>query len=260
VDYREPVSIVNTTEFTGRVALITGAASGIGAAIAVHLAARGARVVAVDLSDAVHEFAAGLPAVSSGDHIAIAGDLRGDGVPEAVVAEAVEKAGTVDILVNSAGVALLNKALDLTRQQWDLTLDINLTASFLMAQAAGRVMTERGYGRIINLASQAAVIALDQHVAYTASKAAVVGITKVLASEWAASGVTVNAISPTVVETALGKVAWAGEAGEAMKKLIPVGRFAQPEEIASLVGYLASESAAMVTGANVLIDGGYSIV
>src|SRR5699024_2024222 len=108
--------------------------------------------------------------------------------------------------------------------------------SFLMSQAAGRHMTERGYGRIVNLASQGSVVGLDRHVAYCASKAAVVGMTRVLAREWAPSHVTVNAVSPTVVETELGKKAWAGAPGEAMKNAIPAGRFARPDEVASLVG------------------------
>jgi 2-deoxy-D-gluconate 3-dehydrogenase len=121
-------------------------------------------------------------------------------------------------------------------------------------------MIEAGYGRIINLASQAGVIGLDEHAAYAASKAAIIGLTRVLSKEWAPSGVTVNAISPTVVETPLGKAAWAGEKGERAKAEIPVGRFAQPSEIASLIGYLAGEDAAMVTGTNVLIDGGRTSV
>jgi 2-deoxy-D-gluconate 3-dehydrogenase len=166
----------------------------------------------------------------------------------------------VDILVNSAGVVLLDRALELSADSWDTTIAVNLTASFRMAQAAGRVMTSAGYGRIINLASQASVIALDQHVAYCASKAGIVGMTKVLAMEWARSGVTVNAVSPTVVETPLGKLAWAGERGDAMRERIPTGRFAQPGEVAALIAYLAGEDAGMVTGENILIDGGYSAV
>ena len=129
-----------------------------------------------------------------------------------------------------------------------------------MAQAAGKVMIEQSYGRIVNLASQASVVALDRHVAYCASKAAVVGMTKVLAAEWAAHGVTVNAVSPTVVETELGRKAWAGEVGDRMRERIPTGRFAQPREVASLIGYLAGESAGMITGENVVIDGGYSVI
>jgi 2-deoxy-D-gluconate 3-dehydrogenase len=177
-----------------------------------------------------------------------------------VISQAIAFAGTPTILVNSAGVALLDKAVDVPAGRWQATLDVNLSASFYMAQAAGRAMIEAGYGRIINLASQAGVIGLDEHAAYAASKAAIIGLTRVLSKEWAPSGVTVNAVSPTVVETPLGKAAWAGEKGERAKAEIPVGRFAQPSEIASLIGYLASEDAAMVTGTNVLIDGGRTSV
>ena len=153
----------------------------------------------------------------------------------------------------------MDKALDVSENAWDTTLDINLKASFFVAQACARHMIEQGGGRIVNLASQAAVIGLDRHVAYCASKAAVVGMTKVLAMEWAPHGINVNAVSPTIVETALGKKAWAGELGEKAKLQIPVGRFAQPEEIAGLVLYLVSDAAKMITGENVVIDGGYSI-
>ncbi len=145
-------------------------------------------------------------------------------------------------------------------ERWQATIDIILCGTFYIAQVAGRVMLEAGYGRIINLASQAAVIGLDQHAAYAASKAAIVGLTRVLALEWARQGVTVNAVSPTVVETPLGKAAWAGERGEKAKAEIPVGRFAQPEEVASLIAYLAGPEAAMMTGGNVLIDGGLTSV
>ena len=139
-------------------------------------------------------------------------------------------------------------------ERWQLTLDINLSGTFYMAQAAGRVMLEAGYGRVINLASQAAVVGFDQHGAYCASKAAVVGMTHVLSLEWARHGVTVNAVSPTVVETPLGKAAWAGEKGEKAKREIPVGRFAQPEEVAALIAFLAGDDAAMITGSNYLIN------
>lgn len=244
-------------QFAGRTALITGAAQGIGQATAAWFAAEGAAVVGVDRSETVQQAVQALP--GSGHHFIVA-DLCEAGAPASIVADAVSASGRIDILVNSAGMALLDAALDLSEDAWRKTLDLNLTATFLMSQAAGRVMTEQGYGRIVNLASQASVVSLDRHVAYCASKAAVVGMTKVLAAEWAASGVTVNAISPTVVETELGRKAWAGEAGRKMREQIPVGRFAQPEEIAALIGYLASEQAAMVTGENIVIDGGYTIV
>lgn len=187
-------------------------------------------------------------------------DLTETHAAQRVIETAVDGAGAVHILVNSAGVVQLASALDLSVEMWDTTIAVNLTASFRMAQAAGRVMTAAGYGRIINLASQASVIALDQHVAYCASKAGILGMTKVLAMEWARSGVTVNAVSPTVVETPLGMLAWAGERGDEMRERIPTGRFARPGEVAALIAYLAGDDAGMITGENILIDGGYSAV
>lgn len=241
----------------GRVAIVTGAASGIGLTVAHHLASRGATIVGIDRGDSVIELETTLP---NAGHRGIVADLTDTAAVTESVEEAVRRAGTPSILVNSAGVALLDSALDVTPERWDATLAINLRGSFFMAQAVGRHMVDAQYGRIINLASQAAVIGLDQHVAYSASKAGLLGMTRVLSREWARQGVTVNCVSPTVVETPLGKAAWAGERGEKAKEAIPVGRFAQPEEIAHLIGYLASEEAAMVTGENILIDGGYSSV
>ncbi|WP_264794781.1 GolD/DthD family dehydrogenase [Arthrobacter mangrovi] len=244
-------------EFRGKVAIITGAASGIGNSVARYFAERGARIVGVDLNDSVTAAMAELPGEG---HHGIAQDLTNEGAAQKVVDETVSVAGTVDILVNSAGVVMLDKALELSERMWETTISVNLSASFKMAQAAGRVMTDKGHGRIVNLASQASVIGLDQHVAYCASKAGVVGMTKVLSMEWAPQGVTVNAVSPTVVETPLGKLAWAGEKGDEMKKLIPVGRFAQPDEVAALIAFLAGDKAGMITGENILIDGGYSSI
>ncbi|AMN80169.1 MULTISPECIES: SDR family oxidoreductase [Pseudomonas] len=242
-------------DLTGRCAVITGGAAGIGLACASLLVERGARVVLLDRDPAVVEVAASLGT----GHLGLVADLRQLDSVQAAIDEAHAGLGRIDYLVNSAGVALLDKALDVSENAWDTTLDINLKASFFVAQACARHMIEQGGGRIVNLASQAAVIGLDRHVAYCASKAAVVGMTKVLAMEWAPHGINVNAVSPTIVETALGKKAWAGELGEKAKLQIPVGRFAQPEEIAGLVLYLVSDAAKMITGENVVIDGGYSI-
>lgn len=243
--------------FEGRIAVITGAASGIGATVAEHLAERGARIVGVDLNESVSSVLADLPGEG---HHGIVADLTDPTAASRVIAEAVEVVGTPHILVNSAGVALLDAAVDVPADRWQLTMDVNLSGTFYMAQAAGRVMLEAGYGRIINLASQAAVVGLDQHAAYCASKAAVVGLTHVLSLEWARQGVTINAVSPTVVETPLGKAAWAGERGEKAKAEIPVGRFAQPEEVAGLIGFLAGDGAAMISGSNYVMDGGFTTV
>ena len=243
--------------FSNDVAVVTGAASGIGLTVARHFAERGALVVGVDLGERVTELMAELPGKG---HHGIVQDLTADGAAADVIAEVVQVVGAPSILVNSAGIALLDPAVDVPPARWQATIDVNLSASFYMAQAAGSVMLDEGYGRIISLASQAAVIGLDQHAAYCASKAAIVGLTRVLSLEWAGGGVTVNAVSPTVVETPLGKAAWAGEKGERAKAAIPAGRFAQPEEVAALIGFLAGPDAAMITGANVLIDGGFTAV
>lgn len=244
-------------EFDGETAVVTGAASGIGYTVARHFAVRGARVVGVDRGEQVVDLMAELPGEG---HHGIVVDLTESDAAANVVAETLRVVGVPRILVNSAGIVMLDPAVSVSASRWQATLDVNLSASFYMAQAVGREMLEARYGRIINLASQAAIVGLDQHAAYCASKAAIVGLTRVLSLEWAPHGVTVNAVSPTVVETPLGKQAWAGEKGEAAKRAIPVGRFAQPEEVASLIGYLAGANAAMITGENVVIDGGYTSV
>jgi D-threitol dehydrogenase (NAD+) len=240
----------------GKTALVTGGASGIGAAITEAFAAKGARIAVVDLNEAgAADAAAALPTESRGFRCDVAD-------PEAVratVDAVVEAFGRVDIVVNSAGIAMLAPAEELSLKAWDTTMDVNLKGTFLVSQAAGTRMLASGGGVIINMASQAASVALDQHVAYCASKFGVVGLSKVLAAEWGGRGVRVNTISPTVVLTELGHKAWDGPKGDALKKLIPTGRFAYPNEIAAAAVYLASDAAAMVNGADLLIDGGYTI-
>ncbi len=248
---------VTRFDLTDRVAIVTGAASGIGLAAAEALAAAGARLALVDINPAVHDVAATL-AGGAARHVSLAADIVAPGAAEVAVADAARRLGRVDVLVNSAGIALLASAETLSEDAWDKTMALNVKAPFLLAQAACREMKRNGHGRIINLASQAGVVALDRHVAYCASKAAIIGMTKVLALEWAPFGITANAISPTVVDTALGRAAWAGEVGAAMRARIPVGRFARPDEIGTLILYLASDAAAMVNGENIVIDGGYT--
>ena len=154
---------------------------------------------------------------------------------------------------------MLAPAEELSLEAWDKTIAINLKGTFLVCQAVGRHMLAAGGGAIVNMASQAATVALDQHVAYCASKFGVVGVSKVLAAEWGGRGVRVNTISPTVVLTELGRKAWDGPRGDALKELIPMGRFAYPNEIAAAAVFLASDAAGMITGADLLIDGGYTI-
>ncbi|WP_329253093.1 D-threitol dehydrogenase [Actinoallomurus sp. NBC_01490] len=240
----------------GKVALVTGGASGIGAAIADTYALKGAKVAVVD----VNGEAADAKARELGDGSAgFTCDVSDPAAVGSAVTAVLETYGRIDILVNSAGVAILAPAEDLEPGAFDTTININLKGTFLVCQEVGRHMLAAGSGKIINLASQAASVALDQHVAYCASKFGVVGLSKVLASEWAGRGVTVNTISPTVVLTDLGRKAWAGPKGEALKAQIPTGRFAYPEEIAATALFLASNGSDMINGADIVVDGGYTI-
>ncbi|WP_369052443.1 GolD/DthD family dehydrogenase [Kineococcus terrestris] len=240
----------------GRVALVTGGASGIGSAIAEVFADRGARIVVADLKlDAARERAEQL----GGGAFAVEVDVSSPESVRTAVEEAVARAGRVDVLVNCAGIVDLAPAEELGERAWERTLAINLSGTFHVSQAVGRHMLAAGGGKIVNMASQAATVALDGHAAYCASKAGVLGLTRVLASEWGGRGITVNAISPTVVLTELGRKAWEGPKGEAAKAQIPTGRFALPREIAGAALFLASGAADMVNGADLVVDGGYTI-
>jgi NAD(P)-dependent dehydrogenase (short-subunit alcohol dehydrogenase family) len=240
----------------GNVALVTGGASGIGAAIASAFAVKGARIAVADLVESGAVAAARSFATESRGYRC---DVSDPGSVRRTVDAVVDAFGQIDILVNSAGIVMLAPAEELPLQAWDSTINVNLKGTFLMCQSVGTRMLASGGGTIINMASQGATVALDQHVAYCASKFGVVGLSKVLAAEWGGRGVRVNTISPTVVLTELGHKAWDGPRGEALKKLIPSGRFAYPDEIAAAAVFLASDAAEMINGADLLIDGGYTI-
>lgn len=240
----------------GKTAIITGGAAGIGYATAKFFAAKGVNLVLADLNEKTESIAGQL----SEHAIGVSGDITDRAYRERVLERGVEAFGKVDILVNCAGIVALEKAEDLSESAWDKTMEINLKASFMMAQRVGTYFIENEIpGVIVNMASQAGVIALDQHVAYCASKGAIISMTKVLAYEWGKYGIRVNAVSPTVVLTELGHKAWDGPVGEAFKKEMPSERFAEPDEIAGVIAFLCSGAAGMITGHNLLVDGGFTI-
>lgn len=243
---------------TRKVALVTGGASGIGAAIASAFAAKGAKVAVLDINEDVARTKA---ETLGGGAKPFVCDVSDPASVNAAVSAVVAAYGGIDIAVNSAGVVFLAPAEDLPLDYWDKTIAINLKGSFLVTQAVGRAMIAAGKGgKIVNLASQAGTVAIEEHVAYCASKFGVIGMSKTFAAEWGKHGISVNTISPTIVLTELGKKAWSGEKGEAAKKRIPAGRFAYPEEIAAAAVFLSSAGADMINGADLLIDGGYTVL
>ena len=240
----------------GKTAIITGGAAGIGHATAEFFHKKGVNVVLADLNSKLDEVAKEI----GENTIGVVGNVCDVDYPTKVISEAVAAFGKVDILVNCAGIVALDNAETISADAWNRTININLSACFFMAQAVGKYMIDNHVnGSIVNMASQAGVIALDKHVAYCTAKGGIIAMTKVMAKEWGTYGIRVNAVAPTVVLTALGHKAWDGPVGDAFKKTIPAERFAEPEEIASVIAFLCSKGAGMITGHNLLVDGGFTI-
>lgn len=241
------------TDLSGLTVLITGAAGGIGTAMADAFAAAGARLALVDLKDP-----SDVAARHGTDHRGFVVDLEDPAAIAGTTARIGDEMG-IDILVNNAGFGVVFPAEKPEVATWDRTLNINLRAPWLMAAAAFPYLRKSGRGRIINLSSQAGVVAITDHAAYGASKAGLINLTQVMAVEWGRFGITANAIAPTVVETPMALVGWAGEKGDRHRAEIPVGRFAKPPEIAAAAIYLASADAAIINGATLVADGGFTV-
>jgi NAD(P)-dependent dehydrogenase (short-subunit alcohol dehydrogenase family) len=231
--------------------LVTGATGGLGEPLCEALAADGANLVVHGRDRTrVEALAARLPRARG-----VVADLAS--LEETRVLAS--SAGSIDVLINNAGVGGIWPAEATQSADWNRVVSINLTGQYFVAREAAKHMLEAGRGRIVMMASQAALIGLDGHAAYAASKAGLLGMLRSMAVEWGPRGVTVNAISPTVVDTEMTALYWGGEKGERARAEIPVGRFVKPREIAYAAMFLASDAAAMINGANLVVDGGNTI-
>jgi NAD(P)-dependent dehydrogenase (short-subunit alcohol dehydrogenase family) len=247
-------------DLSGEVALVTGAARGIGRAIALALAHAGADV-ALGLRDpaSAQEVADRIEAMGR-RVLRLPMDVRDLAQIGRAVQTTVERFGRLTILVNNAGLGPANPAERVTEADFDLTLDVNVKGLFFASQAAGRVMIEQGFGRIINIGSQAGFVALPTESVYCLTKAAVSHLTRCLAIEWGPHGVTVNAVAPTFIRTDGTAADLADEAfyADTIERIAALHRIGEPMDVAGAVVFLASPAASLVTGATLLIDGGWT--
>ena len=246
--------------FADKVTVVTGAGGGIGRAIARRFAAEGAILVLADANArAIAETAAALPAGTR--HVTVEGNLRDKAFCQSLIDEAVERFGRIDILVNNAGIITRGTILDTSDDDWDLTLDVNVSAVFYTCRSAIRHMTAQKSGAIVNVASTWGIYPGPGHPAYITSKAAVATLTKCLARDHARDGIRVNAVCPNEVNTPMLRTGFAkrgfdpDKAVEQLNETVPLGRIAEPEDIADCIAFLASDQARYVAGAALEVSG-----
>jgi 3-oxoacyl-[acyl-carrier protein] reductase len=245
---------------SGKTAIVTGARRGMGRAISLALAREGADVVVSDISQEDCQRVVDEIEQLGRKGLAVKCDVSSSGDVEAMVRKAVAEFGRVDILVNNAGIISYRPFLELTEEDWDKTLNVNLKGQFLCARAVAREMVKSKHGRIINIASISSGgcgIAFPLIAHYTASKGGVVALTEALALELTSRGINVNAICPGAIDTDMAKGAKESGQLEQVLARVPKGRLGKPEEIADLAVFLASEQSEYISGAAIVIDGGW---
>lgn len=247
---------MHNMQLKGKTALVTGSGRGLGKAIALKLAKMGANIVLNDIpaSDAIDATAEEFKA--AGYNVVVTkGDVRNPEDVEAMVNAAVEAFGSLDILVNNAGITRDMLMVRMTEKDWDDVLDINLKGAFLCTKAAAKIMMKQKSGKIINIASVAGVMGNPGQANYSASKAGLIGLTKSTAKELASRNITCNAVAPGLIQSKMTEVL-PDKVKENYLSNIPLNRFGTPEDVANVIGFLASDDANYITGQVIHIDGG----
>jgi glycerol dehydrogenase len=245
---------------TGKVAVVVGGAGGIGEATARMYAKKGAKIAVVDRKDNVAGVAQTIAQEYGTQTIGVLCDVTDMNSVKNAVDTVVERFGEINILANMPGFVELESATDIGMENLEKHMNINAFGVFRVSQLVANQMIKQGKGgKIVCVTSQADFIAINKHVGYTMSKAALVGMIKVCALEWAEFGINVNGVAPTVVNTYMGEKAWQGKVKTDMIEKIPAHRFAETDEIAAAVLFLSCDESNMITGEDLVVDGGFTI-